>query len=322
MTKEEILVLFSKISANLDDDFQLLLSEKPLLAHYTSTEALESILRNNEIWFSNPLFMNDLEEMRLGMRIGEDLITESEELAKACGSEVRLENFQYSFSHYFSEFELQHAFDVYVFCLTEHDQDDNDGLLSMWRGYGRNGDGAALVFNTSFVVEQAASPLFITKVRYVSAEKRMVWLKNLLDRYCEAMHNSFIDDDMLYLVAFQFFQVVKVFALIFKYKGFLEEREWRIIYMPDRDPQGHLKDRFGYVIGSRGVEPKLKLKLEPLPTDSVQTWTFESILDRIILGPSVSSPLAQSSVQRMLEKIGKPEFREKVVPSRIPLRPT
>ena len=209
-----------------------------------------------------------------------------------------------------------------MLCLTEHDQDDNDGLLSMWRGYGRSGDGAALVFNTSFIVEQGASPLCITKVRYVSTEKRVAWLKNILNKYCETMHNNSIDDDMLYLVAYQFFQVVEIFALIFKYKGFLEEREWRIIYMPDRDPQGQFKDRFGYAIGSRGVEPKLKLKLEPLPTDSVQTWTFESILDRIILGPSTSSPLALSSVQRMLEIIGKPEFGEKVVPSKIPLRPS
>ena len=188
MTKEEIMVLFSKISANLDDSFQLLRSEKPLLAHYTSTETLESILRTNEIWLSNPLFMNDLEEMRLGMRIGADLITASDELARACGSEARLEKFEYSFAHYFSEFETQHALDVYVFCLTEHDQDDNDGLLSMWRGYGRNGDGAALVFNTSFVADEAVSPLSITKVKYVSLEERVVWLKNILDRYCETMH--------------------------------------------------------------------------------------------------------------------------------------
>jgi hypothetical protein len=36
-----------------------------LVAHYTTLEVLEKILGTNEIWFSNPLFMNDLEEVGL-----------------------------------------------------------------------------------------------------------------------------------------------------------------------------------------------------------------------------------------------------------------
>ena len=35
---------------------------KPLLAHYTSIEILERIMTTDEVWFSNPLFMNDIEE--------------------------------------------------------------------------------------------------------------------------------------------------------------------------------------------------------------------------------------------------------------------
>ena len=33
----------------------------------TSMAVLESILRENVVWFSNPLFMNDLEEVRFGI---------------------------------------------------------------------------------------------------------------------------------------------------------------------------------------------------------------------------------------------------------------
>ncbi len=44
-----------------DDQFP---QRKPLLAHYTSIQNLEKILLNNEVWFSNPLFMNDIEEHR------------------------------------------------------------------------------------------------------------------------------------------------------------------------------------------------------------------------------------------------------------------
>ncbi len=91
--------------------------------------------------------------------------------------------------------------------------------------------------------------------------------------------------------------------------------------MPERYPREKWADNFRlhYVVGSRGVEPKLLFNIKPI--DANHTWTFHSILDKIILGPSISSLLAQRGIQRMLETIGKPEFREKVSSSQIPLRP-
>jgi len=91
--------------------------------------------------------------------------------------------------------------------------------------------------------------------------------------------------------------------------------------MSTRDVVVGLKDRFGYVIGSRGVEPKLKVKIAPLPIEPQGSWTLETILDRIILGPSVSSPLARQSIEQMLHTMGKHTFRQKICPSSIPLRP-
>jgi hypothetical protein len=67
MTEEEISVLFLPLRHALDDDFHWLVENKPWLAHYTSIELAEKILRDEEVWFSNPLFMNDLEELRFGM---------------------------------------------------------------------------------------------------------------------------------------------------------------------------------------------------------------------------------------------------------------
>jgi hypothetical protein len=42
-------------------------NKRPLLAHYTTIQALEKILTNNELWFSNPLFMNDMKAVRFGV---------------------------------------------------------------------------------------------------------------------------------------------------------------------------------------------------------------------------------------------------------------
>jgi len=44
-----------------------LMDRQPYLAHYTSLEVLEKIMQHNELWFSHPFFMNDLQEMRFGI---------------------------------------------------------------------------------------------------------------------------------------------------------------------------------------------------------------------------------------------------------------
>ena len=56
----EIIKMFQPLWADLrpEDAFAV---KKPLLAHYTTIQTLEKILSSSEVWFSNPLFMNDLD---------------------------------------------------------------------------------------------------------------------------------------------------------------------------------------------------------------------------------------------------------------------
>ena len=142
--------------------------KKPLLAHYTSLSTLEKILETDEVWFSNPLFMNDIEEVRFGVLRGVDLVLRSQEIRDACKSASRSKLFTQHFDRYFQTFESEHAFDTYVFCLSEHDREDNDGMLSMWRGYGSNGNGAAIVFDTGQLRVVENAPLIIARVHYGS----------------------------------------------------------------------------------------------------------------------------------------------------------
>ncbi|MSO71064.1 MAG: hypothetical protein EXQ88_03500 [Alphaproteobacteria bacterium] len=61
-------------------------SKKPLLAHYTSLDVLENILKSNEIWFSNPLFMNDSEEVKFGIMNGARVFKNSKAISDALAS--------------------------------------------------------------------------------------------------------------------------------------------------------------------------------------------------------------------------------------------
>jgi hypothetical protein len=133
-----------------------------LLAHYTSVEVAEKILRDEEVWLANPLYMNDLGEMRAGIGLGSQLFPEFAQQAGALPNRNR--HLVEMFNHYMAHLATEAALDTYIFCLSEHNpRRDMDGLLSMWREYGRKGNGAALVFNTQKVRYQPHSPLIIAR---------------------------------------------------------------------------------------------------------------------------------------------------------------
>jgi hypothetical protein len=88
MDQAQITDLFRPLFADLggEDSYP---KKRPLLAHYTSVSVLEAILRNNEVWFSNPLFMNDMEEVRFGINVGANLFVSSSEIETSCGTKRR-----------------------------------------------------------------------------------------------------------------------------------------------------------------------------------------------------------------------------------------
>jgi Protein of unknown function (DUF2971) len=321
MNDLEIVQAFSPLYDDVKEADQFYV-KKPLLAHYTSLSTLEKILETDEIWFSNPLFMNDLEEVRFGVLRGVDLVRGSREISDACRFASRAQLFTQYFNHYFQTFESEHAFDTYVFCLSEHDREDRDGMLSMWRGYGSNGNGAAIVFDAGQFKPVDRAPLIIARVHYGSGEERIAWLEGTLTKCARILRDTEIPDDKLYLAAHALFERIKVFALFSKHRGFAEEREWRIVYVRDWDQDNKLAPMFHYWIGPRGVEPKLRLKVAPIEGLTADDLSLAKIVERIVLGPSLSSPLARTAVLRMLDRLGKPYLKEKVYASTIPIRPT
>ncbi len=319
MNDGEIIKLFDPLFADLrgDDCFP---KNRPLLAHYTSISVLEAVLRNNEVWFSNPLFMNDMEEVRFGINAGASLLLASPEIESACGSKQRFDALKSAFNHYYNTFANDHVLDTYVFCLSEHTKDDTDGLLSMWRGYGSNGNGAAIVLDTAKLPAREESPLIVASVHYGTTEARLNWLRQRITEFAEILGKSNIPDDKLYLGSFCFFQRLVLFAIFTKHRGFKEENEWRVVYMRDRDTAKVFDRMFSYWVGPRGVEPKLKLNIEVVPDLADNHITLSKMIERIILGPSLSSPLARSSILKMLDSLGRSELKDRIVSSTIPFR--
>jgi hypothetical protein len=292
-----------------------------LLAHYTTLSALEGIATTKEIWFSHPFVMNDHEEVAFGLNLGTTTIMNSAGLKTALGSPARVTTFVDSFLGYRTHYDQNFLFDTYVFCLSDHDPDkDDDGRLSMWRAYGGDGAGAAIIFDTTKLTSVQSSPLILDEVKYLSSTQRQLWADGFVARIGALAVQYQITDADLPILARLAFERLTLAAIFSKHEGFSEEREYRVVYMPERDPQGNFRQFLHYHIGPRSAEPRLRMKLAPLPGVLADDLSLEKLVHHIILGPSRTSPLALGSTARMLGMHGHSRLAATLTYSKIPYR--
>jgi len=302
--------------ANTDRDYP---KRRPVLAHYTSIQTLEAIIKGNEFWLSNPLLMNDTQELRHGLDIARWAIQESPLLKTVFGDSGANQLLQ-AFGAQHQLYGTKHAFDTYVASFSEHEDGDEDGLLSMWRGYGSNGSGAALIFKTTELQPpEEQSPLILARVHYGSDDKRLEWINGKLDEFCRLAVNAQATKGHFGRLGEILFNRFLVAALVSKHNGFAEEKEWRAIYLASLDYKGTYTNRFHYLNGPRGVEPKFRLGFGT-HQEFGGDITMEMMVTKILLGPTASSVLSVASVQRMLEVLKRPELAKRVRASGIPYR--
>jgi hypothetical protein len=197
--------------------------------------------------------MNDIEEVRFGILQGIQLFFNNAAIREACGSKERYTKLYDVFNIISNVFLNEHAIDVYLLCLSEHQQNNNDGLLSMWRGYGGNGNGVAFVIDTSKVVSLPTSPLILARVEYSSTETRLQWINNKLIQFANLFKEINVPDEHFLSAAIRLFNRIKLYALLTKHHGFSEEKEWRIIYLKDRDIEKRFASMCDYAISNRGL---------------------------------------------------------------------
>ncbi len=266
--------------------------------------------------------MNDLEELKFGMNEGKAELFKNDRIRAACRSEKAHNKFLNDFDYLYADFESKHALNTYVLCFSEHDANDNDGLLSMWRGYGNGGAGAAIVIDTAKLNAKENTPLIIGKVHYGTKAERLAWINTKISDLADLIEKQATTDEDLWNAAWIWFQRLKSFALFSKHSGFSEEREWRVVYDSKMDKNEKFKPFFSHLATDRGIEPKLKLPIRPMePIDAIDV-ALDDLIDRIILGPSIASVLGFLSLKQMLKNIKKEALADKVIASEIPFRST
>lgn len=227
------------------------------LYHYTSATGLSGILKSNSLWACSTRFSNDSSEFEYAKqqvytRIHEHMKREFpswplnedalEELKKAYGSidNAIAQEAQKSVDIYYKvSMRSLHPLSV-CFCSHESSYEQENGLLSQWRGYGDRG-GYALVFNKNriqkLMKEESDKVHFnywrLMKVEYKSGADLGAKINDFIDKAypeTEKIIRGFAEDQIDFGAILNGFMTSFCFI---KNPAFHEEKEWRLVFAPD-----------------------------------------------------------------------------------------
>lgn len=282
-----------------------------ILYHYTNGSALDSIIQHEQLWGSDPLYLNDAQELRRGKeRLEHQIGPGASALARLAyvtsksdgvydGSQAGLWQEALDFVARADTFR-QGDPHVYVTCFCS----DGD-LLSQWRGYGNGG--YAIGFDRKSLEEcdpvgivspapgefNAATRTHLIAVAYEDEEvERRVTSSNVM----ESTHSA------TYRHPAALWRCLEILAS-FKDPGFREENEWRLMYVKPHNQLNGPNVKFRQ--GQSSLVPYIEYAVR------------RPAIRRIVVGPGGNMELREMAIRRMLDVY---EVEADVVTSRVPYR--
>lgn len=218
----------------------------------------------------------------------------------------------------------------YLTCFSApaNDRIRADGLLSQWRGYGKDG-GYALVFDTKRLEELLVLEATSFSYQYAhwgdvhyhqddgdlaAAEPEIheeeAKLRSAIGRYIKNHNQAELEET---------FQPIAMLSCLYKHWGFHEEREVRIVAIPPNEEliiegqaNGELRPIRSRNVFIRGGTPVPYIDLF---ARNPPNGEFRLPIKRVIVGPHVQSQLRRQAVEQVLRTRG---VSAEVVVSQIP----
>lgn len=283
--------------------------------HYTNLEGLKGILTTQSLWATNYSSLNDSTELmhskKYIYKIIEPIICNKYlNIAKNPFNKQEIKNLgdmNNCIDHDINVFvdsvyrNLNTHIFILSFCgMSEVATINKNGLLSQWRGYGRDG-GFMLVFDTLAIEEllikeanfYAYDSRLFAKVIYDNGEK-------FKDEFVESItniknaYNAFLKKQKFN--SFPIYQDVINIITRNKHFGFHEENEIRAICIPSEKSSGTKKIKFIKWLGNNSSTPYICIN------DYVNSPQLP--IKKIVIGPSKNNKQHNEQVQMLIKNNG------------------
>lgn len=315
--QEKLSSIFTPLAKARRDD---VIARKARFVHYTTAENAMKIIRSKRLWMRNAKCMNDYMEVSHGhdllVRFFQDQGRKQlfYEALQPIGNEVARQAIEL-----FDQWWQKLQFNTFITSISEHGPaEDIHGRLSMWRAYGQLSARAAIVVNIPFEPADATeglkvilSPVFY--FGYPEVEKELYAVIENINK-----HTAFLLTQGTQIIKNWVFAMFVALSVSLKHEGFKEEREWRVLYLPELYPSKLLSPTIETINGI--PQTVYQIPLEDNPTERVTGTAIPQLLDRIIIGPSSYPFPMYQAFTAALEGVGVVNAGSKVIVSGIPLR--
>lgn len=304
------------------DETSRMMNSDSELVHYTSASAAMSILNpvDPAIWLRSTRCMNDRQEVDGGIARISAIMSDRAIIDRLWMALNKChENMALDVSRLLDETMPTLPYATWIACLSEHlPRENRSGRLSMWRGYGGNNSGIAIVLNKQFLQSPSVSGLnvFASPAFYrddTELRARILAMIDAIEINCSKLQK--IDRDR---IAHCVRMMLAFAAVSIKHPGFDEEREWRLVYLPTiLSSRAIPEERVTF----RGVPQRIfKLPLADQPEYGISGVTPNDLVKKIILGPSQFADTIAAALVGQLHELGVTEPWSKIQISDIPLR--
>jgi len=287
--------------------------------HYTSADAALSMIQKKRIWMRNVTCMSDYREVQHGFDILNKIFSEPtnrrafDEALDACipGSAQEAIDF---FNHWLADISLN----TYITSISEHDEEENrDGRLSMWRAYGGNIARAAIVFKvSSSLLNAGVFNLVVSPVGYLTEEQVRVQFHQVVSNIRD--ESEFLKSVERPRFVQNVFNMLVAGVTCLKHHGFREEREWRLVYAPERWASPLIESSTEVIGGIPQVV--YKIPFDATVSGIPSFLDFSSIFDSLIIGPSQYPWSMSRAFVTALKNAGVSKPESRLVASEIPIR--
>jgi hypothetical protein len=297
----------------------------PTIYHYTKVRTLKSILTSGGLYATHFAHTNDVEEF-YGLRevLPELAYAPAMALAKRlraksafkrAPSNDALERIIPADARNFHDSMVRALpLPFHLTCFSKHltTQNQSNGLLTLWRFYGGEGEGIALGLNTrrlidatnSLIRSHSLSAVYIDEVRYRAEDNvllaRLADAPGLVEMFLEFMESLISGRELEFDERGKEMIQFTVLAACAKHADFADEREIRLVATPAFP--GHENGRKSALIGDE------RFMLLP----------YLEALERVIIGPSSDQGALTEQVAVTLQMAGLKSVR--VDQSRTPFR--
>jgi len=304
-------------------------SYRPRLVHYTSLEVLKAIVRGKELWFSKPSRMNDYEEIAGGLK--SLLQIDRQRLNPLIPAKMLIEELSPKVwsqcQHTFMQTAEKLTENVFMSCWSGRDTDIKDADdLTMWRAYGSDGEGVAIVINPDDkegldLGDQLMSDIVLMPVYYENERQFSQRITESFNAFATELSTFTpeIIEEKSDLISQTFTNLLTVLICSHKHIGFEAEKECRFVWFQNQDLSGPLQD---FVNTEGGTSPTFRLPLRDdayAAREPIVPGTLDPthMIETVLIGPSEDQCDRYNKVKALKEATG---AKFEICKSKIPYR--